>query len=114
MKHPGAGPDVYILDVLADDIENFESIMRRLNHDDAGWMVEWGRAFDPAEVAAALQRLVDTAHVHVLRFDEERRELVEYSAGERLLVSDDGIWFELTQHGRQRHEQWKQMRSHDE
>lgn len=47
-------PDMYILDTLANDVEDLESILRMLNSDTAiGWHKQWGRRFTRDEVVPA-------------------------------------------------------------
>jgi hypothetical protein len=48
-----------VADVMQDDdIENLDSILRMLNHEDDSWRTTRGSQFTGAEVRAALERLI--------------------------------------------------------
>ena len=59
--------DLYVLDSLANDIEDIEAILRMLNSDTVlGWYHEWGRQFTREDIVTALSRLVHDDLVHVM------------------------------------------------
>jgi hypothetical protein len=100
-----SGIDLYVLDSIADDVEDLESILRMLNSDSAiGWHRAPGRHFERQEVVEALSRLVrsDLARVSVL----DGKHLVELKAGQLPPESYDHAWFAITARGRVVHTTW--------
>lgn len=99
--------DLYVLDMLANDVEDVESILRMLNHSEIGWAEEWGHQFTSSEVVQALARLTKDGAVraYVLNADGKALEPLEMSA---LPATFDGVWFGLTGRGRIRHSNWQE------
>jgi len=100
-------PDLYVLDALADDIEDLSAIMRTLNSDSAiGWHRRWGRHFTRAEVVQTLTRLIrdDLARVAVLTADGTALE--DLRANQLPPGSYDDAWFAMTPRGRLLHSNW--------
>lgn len=59
--------DLYVLDTLADDIEDLATILRVLNSDELiSWYREWGRSFHREEVVESLTWLITNDFVRVL------------------------------------------------
>lgn len=100
-------PDHYVLDAIADDVEDVAAIMRMLNSDSViGWHHTWGRQFDRNEVVEALSRLVkaDLARVSVLSGDA--KGLVELLPKQLPPGHYDDAWFAMTPQGRLVHTNW--------
>lgn len=98
--------DLYVLDALANDVEDLESILRMLNHSEIGWSEEWGHQFTSSEVVQALARLIRDSAVraYVLDTNGKALEPLEVSA---LPATFEGVWFGLTGRGRMRHGNWQ-------
>lgn len=100
-------PDIYVLDALANDIEDLDSILRMLNSDTAlGWAKEWGRAFTRSEIVEALSRLVKKGFVGVLVLADDGKSLVDLDP--RALPPNDytDVYLSLTERGRLVHTNW--------
>lgn len=110
MKDQQALLDLYVLDALADDIEDLESILRMLNNPSIGWREEWGKDFERPEVVTALSRLIRAGQVLVYVLDAQGKELIP--AQEQTLPSSsyDDVWFGPSPAGRIRHQTWKASR----
>jgi hypothetical protein len=100
-------PDLYVLDALANDIEDLENILRMLNSDTPlGWTKEWGRAFRRDEVVEALSRLVQKEWVRVLVHASDGKSLSELSVGTLPPGDYDDVYYSLTERGRLVHSNW--------
>jgi hypothetical protein len=102
-----ASPDLYVLDAMANDVEDLAAIMRTLNSETAvGWYRTWGRRFERQEVIASLSRLVasDLARVSILTPDG--KSLVELPSRQLPPGNYDDAWFAMTPHGRMLHANW--------
>ncbi len=98
---------MFVLDALANDIEDIESILRMLNSETSlGWSAEWGRPFVRAEVVEAISRLVAKDYVQVLVLSADGTSLDALPA-KALPPGDYGAaYFALTEHGRLVHRNW--------
>lgn len=107
MTHRQATPDLYVLDTVADDIEDLVAIMRSLNSDSAiGWHRTWGRLFTRDEVVQTLSRLVTNDFVQVAVLAPDGKTL-ENLASRQLPIGDyDDAWFAMTPRGRLVHATW--------
>lgn len=100
-------PDMFVLDSLANDVENLEDILRILNSDEAmGWHKRWGRRFTRDEVVQSLARLVRADHVRVSMLTPNGKWLEELAPTELPPSTFDDVWFALTPHGRVVHTNW--------
>jgi hypothetical protein len=100
-------PDLYVLDALANDIEDLESIIRMLNSDTAlGWAAEWGRPFRRGELIEALSRLVAKDYVQVLVLAPDGKNLEALSTKALPPGSYQEAFFALTERGRIVHRNW--------
>jgi hypothetical protein len=100
-------PDLYVLDALANDIENLESILRMLNSESAlGWTKEWGRPFSRNEIVEALSRLVRKGWVRVLVHASDGKSLSELGVGSLPPGDYDDVYYSLTEPGRLVHGNW--------
>lgn len=100
-------PDMYVLDALANDIEDLEAILRMLNSDTVlGWHKEWGRKFRREEIVEALCRLVvdDLVLAYVTL---EKPGLVTLPARTLPDGDFDDASFGLTEKGRLVHANWE-------
>jgi hypothetical protein len=100
-------PDMYVLDTLANDVEDMESILRMLNSDtNLGWRREWGRDFTKEDVVAALSRLIHQDFVQVFALDGEGKMIQEI--GRRIMPAGTyaDAYFGITQRGRLVHSNW--------
>lgn len=98
---------MFVLDALANDIEDLESILRMLNSDTSlGWSMEWGRPFERAEVVEALSRLVAKDYVQVLVFAGDGKSLDALPAKVLPPGNYETAYFALTEHGRFVHRNW--------
>lgn len=101
-------PDMYVLDSLANDVEDLESILRILNSDTSiGWHKQWGRQFDRAEIVQSLTRLIKADSVRVSVLTPDGKWLQELALRELPAGSFDDAWFALTPHGRIVHTNWQ-------
>lgn len=100
-------PDLYVLDAIADDVEDLATIMRTLNSDTAiGWHRAWGRHFDRIEVVAALSRLIRAGLVRVALLSTDGKELVELPLKGLPPADYDDAWYAMTPAGRLVHTNW--------
>jgi len=100
-------PDLYVLDSLANDIEDLEGILRMLNSDTAlGWRAEWGREFEREEIVQALTRLTRADLVRTLVLAGDGKSLQELPARALPPESYDSAYFCLTERGRMKHTSW--------
>jgi hypothetical protein len=100
-------PDLYVLDALANDIEDLESILRMLNSDTVlGWTQEWGRSFTRGDVVEGLSRLIKRDLVEVLVFSNDGKSLMELGRGTLPPGDYDDVYFALTEKGRFVHSNW--------
>lgn len=100
-------PDKYVLDALANDVEDVESILRMLNSDtDLGWRAEWGRNFSRSDVVTALTRLVREDFVQVFAHDPGAKAAVPLPRGEVPPGNFDNAYFGMTERGRLVHSNW--------
>lgn len=107
-------PDLYVLDTLADDVEELSSILRSLNSDSAiGWHRIWGRQFTREEVVQALSRLIKADSVRVAVLTPDGKSLDEVPPRELPPASYDEAWFSMTPRGRLLHSNWNPVVSSD-
>ena len=100
-------PDMYVLDALANDVEDIESILRMLNSEtDLGWRAEWGREFNRLDVVSALSRLIRQDFVRVFIHDEEGKALREIANALLPPANYDDAYFGMTERGRVMHSNW--------
>jgi hypothetical protein len=100
--------DLYVLDSLANDIEDLEGILRMLNSDSAlGWTKAWGRPFAREEVVGALSRLVVRDAVRVLVLTDDGKSLTDWPRGELPPASYGDVYFAMTERGRLLHSVWE-------
>jgi hypothetical protein len=100
-------PDLYVLDTLADDIEDLITIMRALNSDTAiGWHRVWGRHFTREEVVSALSRLITSDLVQVAVLTSDGTALEKLAAGQLPPGDYSDVWFAMTPRGRLVHANW--------
>lgn len=99
--------DLYVLDALANDMEDIEGILRMLNSDsDLGWKQELGREFSRSDILAALSRLVRADMVRVLVRDESGTALRELPRSVMPSSDYDVTYFAVTGRGRMVHDAW--------
>lgn len=107
MKAKPGSPDLYVLDSLANDIENLESILRMLNSNTSlGWAAEWGCPFQRGELVEALSRLVAKNYVQVLVLASDSKSLESLSSTALPPGSYQDAYFALTDRGRLVHRNW--------
>ena len=106
MTNSKALPDMFVLDALADDVEDLENILANLNRSPSGWRDSWGREFSRDEVVAALSRLVTDDRVRVYVLEDAGTALVELPARTLPPATFDDAWFGLTPAGRLLHTNW--------
>lgn len=101
-------PDMYVLDSLANDVENLDDILRILNSDTAvGWHKHWGRHFKREEVVQSLSRLIQAESVLVSVLTPDGKWLQELPSGALPSASFDDAWFGITPRGRLIHTNWE-------
>jgi hypothetical protein len=99
---------MFVLDTLANDIEDLDSIVRMLNSDTAlGWVAEWGRRFRREEVVAALSRLVMRDCVTALILNPDGKSLQKLPARTPPPGGYDEAYFSMTERGRLLHRSWE-------
>lgn len=100
-------PDLYVLDTLADDVEELSAILRALNSDSTiGWYHTWGRPFTRDEVVQALSRLIRADGVRVAVLTPDGKSLDDLPPRQLPPASYDEAWFSMTPQGRLRHSNW--------
>lgn len=100
-------PDLYVLDTMANDVEDLAAIMRTLNSDTAaGWHRTWGRRFERQEVIASLSRLVTADLARASALAPDGKSLVELAERQLPSGSYDDAWFAMTPRGRMLHANW--------
>jgi hypothetical protein len=104
-REPSA--DLYVLDSIADDVEDIAAILRMLNSDTAvGWQRTWGRPFGRDEVVEALSRLVTADLARVSLLTSDGKGLVALPPKQLPPGSYDDAWFAITSRGRIVHSNW--------
>lgn len=90
--------DLFVLDALADDLEDIERILLAVNHDEYGWKAEWGRVFTHEDVVTALARLIqrDLVRAFVLSAGADLQALGPGAVPAQWLDA----WYEMTPRGR--------------
>jgi hypothetical protein len=102
-----ANADKYVLDTLANDIEDLESVLRMLNSETGiGWQEEWGRSFTRSDVVSALSRLVREGSVQVFVLDPVSNAATPLPRGEMPSQDYDEVYFGITERGRIVHANW--------
>jgi hypothetical protein len=108
MKPIARLPDMFVLDALANDIEDLDSIVRMLNSETAlGWLSEWGRSFRREEVVEALSRLIVRGFVTVLILHSDRSGLQKLPAMTLPPLGYEEAYFSMTDRGRLLHSSWE-------
>ena len=103
--------ELYVLDLLADDIEDLERILRILNSDtEIGGKKEWRRRFQREEIVAALSRLVLKGELRVLVLSDDGRYLTDWPRGALPPASYGDVYFATTERGRILHASWEPLR----
>ncbi len=99
--------DLFVLDGLADDLEDIIQLLKGLNHEEFGYR-SWreGASFAREEVVAALARLIREELVEACVWSDEHHALVD--AGRTVLPEGDwtDVWFRMTKRGRILHTAW--------
>lgn len=102
-----AEPDMYVLDALADDLEDLESALRLLNSETAfSWRTESGRLVCRTDLVLALSRLIRDELVHVYVHGDDELGLREMPDGAMPPASYDDVYFGITDRGRLVHSNW--------
>lgn len=97
---------MFVLDVLQDDIEDLSSAMLHLGQ----WRQDWPRDFTEAEIIVSLRALLDAGWISALALGvnrDGRQVLFEVEVAQ---TSEDAIrsyWFEPTQSGRDTWQAWE-------
>lgn len=105
--HNEREPGLYVLDTLANDLEDLESILRMLNSDTMlGWKWRWGRSFTRQEVVQALVQLIRADYVRVAAIAPDGTSLEPLAPRQLPAGSFDDVWFEMTPAGRLVHTNW--------
>ena len=100
-------PDLYVLDTLADDVEDLTTIMRALNSDAViGWHRLWGRRFTREDVVPALSRLIMSDLVRVAVPTADGKSLENLADGQLPPADYNDVWFAMTPRGRIVHTDW--------
>jgi hypothetical protein len=102
----GALPDMYVLDSIADDIEDIEQILLRLNRsDEYGWLSTWGRPFLEQDVTLALLRLIKKGWARASVLEDGGQHLVMLPP-KVVPIDLRDAWFGITPTGRLVHANW--------
>ncbi|MEO8451202.1 MAG: hypothetical protein ABI647_15500 [Gemmatimonadota bacterium] len=98
--------DYRILDAIAFDAERHDDIVKYLNDPATSWRAEHGPPIQPAEVHAALVRLVNDGMIEVHLIDYEKDDFV--GVGERIWPPKQlaEMYFDLTGRGRLLYLNW--------
>ena len=107
MKSNPRSPDLYVLDSLANDIEDLEGILRMLNSNtELGWATEWGRPFQREELVTALSRLVTKGYVQVFALAADGKSLEPLAPTVLPPGTYQDTYFGMTDRGRLIHRNW--------
>lgn len=103
-------PDMYILDVVADDWEELENIVHNLNREPEGgsvpgWHMVYGRHFAVEEVVASLEKMIARGWIEVA-VDDENEPVIRGLAPGELLDDLSTAWFHISPRGRLVHQEW--------
>jgi hypothetical protein len=101
--------DMCVADTLRDDeIENLDSILQALDHEDgSSWRAARGAAFALEEVKSALLRLIDAGHVTPCAERPPVGECLPVSKEQiGKTIAWDGVWFHLEPAGREAVDRW--------
>lgn len=107
MIHRERLPDLYVLDTIADDAKDLETILEVLNGDSTlGWHRRWGRQFRREEVVESLARMIKVNHVRTAILTPDGKWLQELDVKQLPPGDFNDAWFAITPHGRIVHESW--------
>jgi len=100
--------DMFILDVVADDVENLGDIVLRLNSSiPSAWRHRAGRSFSREEVVLSLSRLVKHNLVQTYVEDDKEPALRALSSSSLPSEAYEAAWFGITSQGRIVHSSWE-------
>jgi len=97
---------MFVLDVMQDDIEDLSSIMLHLGQ----WRRDWPRDFTEAEIIVALRTLLDAGWISALELGvnrDGRQVLFEVEVARTSEEAIRSYWFEPTQVGRDKWRAWE-------
>ena len=100
-------PDLYVLDAIADDAKDLETILQALNGESVlGWHRRWGKLFTRDEIVISLARMIKEDYVRAALLTPDAKWLEELD--ERSLPSGDfsEAWFAIRPRGRMVHASW--------
>jgi hypothetical protein len=99
--------DLFLLDALANDLENLDDIVRLLNSEAVGWRDRHPAPFTREDIVPALARVIQEDLVEACILDASGKFLTD--AGSRVLPDGrwDDLWFRLTSRGRIVHSNWE-------
>lgn len=93
--------DMYVLDALANDIEDLEDILRILNSpSELGWRDQHPAPFTAQEITPAVLRCIRAGNVEACQYSVSEKSLV--GLGNKVEPSSpaDATWYRLTSSGR--------------
>lgn len=91
--------DYLILDILLDDIDSPEDILRLMNNPDAGFLQEnSSQPFSSIEIEEGLSRLLDRRLVVAMEYSDRTSQLEEL---DKLKQHMSECWFKLTPLGKE-------------
>jgi hypothetical protein len=100
-------PDLYVLDTVADDAKNLETILQVLNGDGGlAWHRRWGRKFAREEIVESIARLIAAEKLRAAVLSMDGRWLEELHAGQLPVGRFEDAWFAITPRGRLVHANW--------
>lgn len=100
--------DYFVLDTLANDIEDLDSILRLLNSPtELGWRDQHPEPFEREEILPSLVRSIRRGLIEACAYSDEERALV--GAGMKVVPDGDfdSLWFRLTPQGRMVLDSWE-------
>ncbi|MGE0352247.1 MAG: hypothetical protein AB7Q69_03315 [Gemmatimonadales bacterium] len=106
-----ASVDMYLLDAIADDIEQFSDVIERLNGDrPTAWWRYRGALFGHDEVVEGLSRLIQNDWARVYLLTPGGDALIELAPRALPPSSYTEAWFKITPRGILAHSAWNPPR----
>jgi hypothetical protein len=102
----GESLDQYVVDAIAFDAEQLDSIVEYLNDPDSEWSVRFERKVQRPEVLMSLMRLVRNGLVEVQVLDSASNDFIEFGEGVWPPNPVASMYCDLTGRGRVRYLNW--------
>jgi hypothetical protein len=91
---------MFIANMLRDDIESVQTLLKLLNDQELGCRALVGSDVEARDVAGGLETLIRKGWVDVLVYDTKQRELIPSNTPLEVEMFSNETWFRLTDLGR--------------